>query len=205
VHNVQGEVEILQIVELEAGEVIQEIIPDATPENIREINWLHPHFVDEAGNLRALVQSFLVKSDGRNILIDTCNGNDKIRTEFSQWGNLKIDFLKKLRDIGMTEETVDMVVCTHLHMDHVGWNTRYEDGQWLPTFPNAKYLFVRDEYEYWVKTPDKLIDDYATLEDSVNPIMEAGLAELVDVNHRIDRHVRLFPTPQDTHQLMQVW
>jgi glyoxylase-like metal-dependent hydrolase (beta-lactamase superfamily II) len=193
-----GNVEVFQVVELEAGEVIQEIIPDATPENIGEIDWLYPHFVDQRGNLKALVQSFLVKSEGKNILIDTCNGNDKIRTEFPQWGNLQTDFLMKLRDIGVTEDDIDFVVCTHLHLDHVGWNTKLLDGLWAPTFPNAEYLFVRDEYEYWMETPDKLEDDVATFEDSVVPIIEAGLGNLVTADHRIDAHLQLFLTPGHT-------
>jgi glyoxylase-like metal-dependent hydrolase (beta-lactamase superfamily II) len=193
-----GQVEIYQIVELEAGEVIQEIIPNATPENIGATNWLYPHFVDQAGNLKALVQSFLVMSEGMNILIDTCNGNDKLRTEFPQWGNLKIDFLKRLRGIGITEEEVDIVVCTHIHMDHVGWNTRLLEGKWVPTFPNAKYLFVGDEYKYWVETPDKLVDDVETFKDSVDPIVDAGLADFVDVDQRINRHISLIPTPGHT-------
>ena len=83
-------------------------------------------------------------------------------------------------------------------MDHVGWNTKYDDGHWLPTFPNAKYLFVQDEYEYWIETPDKLADDFETFKDSIDPIVEAGLAEFVDINHKVDRHISFFPTPGHT-------
>lgn len=190
-----GEVEVFQIVELEAGELIQSIIKNATPENIRDINWLYPHFADEAGNLKALVQGFLIKSDNNNILIDTCNGNDKARIDVPEWANLRTDFLKKLGDIGVTATNVNLVACTHLHMDHVGWNTKFEGGVWVPTFPNAKYLFSREEYKYWIQKPDKEIaDDKAAFDDSVTPVVKAGLAELVDVDHKIGRHLSFIPT-----------
>ena len=92
-----------------------------------------------------------------------------------------------------------MVACTHLHMDHVGWNTRLVGGKWVPTFPNAQYLFAREEYEYWVKRPAKEIaDDKAAFDDSVDPIIRAGLAKLVEVNHMVDGHVRFRPTPGHT-------
>ncbi len=194
-----GEVEVFQIVELDAGELIQSIIKNATPGNIRDIGWLYPHFADEAGRIKALVQCFLMKSDNKSILIDTCNGNDKARTDVPEWANLQTDFLKKLGDIGVTETGVDVVACTHLHMDHVGWNTKLKRGAWVPTFPNAKYLFARKEYEYWVQKPDKEIaDDKAAFDDSVSPIVKAGLSKLVEVDHRIDRHVSFIPTPGHT-------
>lgn len=194
-----GDVEVFQIVELEAGQIIQSVIKNATPQNIKNINWLYPNFADKAGNLKALVQGFLIKSDNNIILIDTCNGNDKVRTDIPEWANLQTDFLKKLADIGVTTANVDIVACTHLHMDHVGWNTKLKDGVWVPTFPNAKYLFAKEEYEYWEKKPDKEIDDdKASFDDSISPIIKAGLAELVDTKHKIDRHVSFIPTPGHT-------
>ncbi len=194
-----GEVEIFQIIEIEAGKVIQSITKNATPENIQGIRWLYPHFADEAGNLKGLVQGFLIKSDNKSILIDTCNGNDKIRTDIPEWANLQTDFLQQLGEIGVTATHIDVVACTHLHMDHVGWNTKWENGVWVPTFPNAKYLFAQKEYEYWVQKPDKeLADAKAAFDDSVSPIVKAGLAELVDVNHKIDRHISFLPTPGHT-------
>lgn len=194
-----GEVEVFQIVELEAGQIIQEVIKKATPENIQDIRWLIPNFANEAGELKALVQSFLIKSDNKNILVDACSGNDKVRTDVPEWGNLQTDFLKRLRNVGATEEDVDLVICTHLHFDHVGWNTKLEDSVWVPTFPKAKYLFAREEYEYWAQKPDKEIaDDKAAFDDSVVPIVKSGLAELVDVDHKIDQHVSFIPTPGHT-------
>jgi glyoxylase-like metal-dependent hydrolase (beta-lactamase superfamily II) len=192
-------VRVHQIVELEAGALIQTIIKSARPEAIRGIDWLCPHFADELGNLKALVQAFLIKSDGKNILIDSCNGNDKARTDIPEWANLKTDFLSKLGEIGINAADVDVVACTHLHTDHVGWNTRLDNGVWVPTFSNAKYLFSREEYEYWKTKPEKEIaDDKAAFDDSVSPIVKAGLATLVKSDYRIDRNVSLFPSPGHT-------
>lgn len=194
-----GEVEVFQIVELEAGKIIQESIKDAIPENTQKINWLYPHFADKGGSLKALVQGFLIKSGNLNILIDTCNGNDKERTDIPEWSNLQIDFLKRLCDTGVSKKDVDIVACTHLHMDHVGWNTKLEDDAWVPTFPNAKYIFVKGEYEYWSKKPKKEIaDDKAAFDDSVTPIIKTDLAELVEVNYNIDQSISFIPTPGHT-------
>jgi len=194
-----GDVEVFQIAEIAAGRIIQGVIKNATPENIRKINWLYPYFADKSGNLKAQVAGFLIKTDHHNILVDTCNGNGKTRTDVPEWANLQSDFLKKLDDIGVAGSEVDIVACTHLHMDHVGWNTKYESGSWVPTFPKAKYLFVREEYEYWLKKPEKEIaDDKAAFDDSVSPIMKAGLAELVDMDYKIDQHVSFIPTAGHT-------
>lgn len=194
-----GDVEVFQIVELEAGALIQSIIKNANPENIRNIPWLCPHFADEAGNLKALVQGFVIRSGDNVILIDTCNGNDKKRTDIPEWANLQTNFLEHLNNIGVTPNEISVVACTHLHMDHVGWNTKLENGVWVPTFPHAKYLFARKEYEYWVQKPEKEIaDDKAAFDDSVYPVINAGLAQLVEVDHRIDSCVSLIPSEGHT-------
>jgi len=194
-----GEVTIYNIVELEAGPLIQSIIKNATQEAIQSIDWLYPHFADESGNLKAAVQSFLIKSDGKNILIDGCNGNGKLRTDIPEWSNLRTDFLAKLGRLGMALSDIDIVACTHLHCDHVGWNTKLENGIWEPTFPKAQYLFAQEEYEYWKKKPEKEIaDDKAAFDDSVSPIVKAGLAKLVKPDYIIDRNMSLFPTPGHT-------
>ncbi|MBI2641516.1 MBL fold metallo-hydrolase [Candidatus Roizmanbacteria bacterium] len=132
---------------------------------------------DEKGNLKAQVQSFLIKSGEKKILVDTCNGNSKPRRDLKEWSNLKTDFLTTLQETGFTFSDIDIVVCTHLHCDHVGWNTRWEGGVWIPTFSNAKYLFVKEEYDYWKQKPQKEIgDDKTAFDDSVFPIMNAGRA-----------------------------
>lgn len=194
-----GDIEVYQIVEMEGGELIQSTIPQATPENIKKITWLYPHFADEKGNLKALVQSFLIKSNGKNILIDTCNGNEKNRPTAPTWGNLHTDFLRRFSEIGIKETDINMVIFTHLHFDHVGWNTYLENAKWIPTFPNAIYLFVREEYDYWKQKPEKeLDDDKFGFDDSVTPIVEAGLAQFVESNYRVDDNICLLPSPGHT-------
>lgn len=194
-----GEIEIFQIIEMEGGELIQSSIKNATPENIKKIGWLYPNFADEKGNLKALVQSFLIKSESKNILIDTCNGNYKNRPTCPTWGNLHTDFLKRLNDLGIRELDLDIVVCTHLHFDHIGWNTKLVNGVWVPTFPNAKYFFAEEEYKYWEQKPDKEVeDDKLAFEDSVKPIVKAGLSQIVKSDYKINNKISLMPTPGHT-------
>ncbi len=194
-----GNVKIFRLVEVDAGNIIQGIIKEASSGAINSIEWLYPDFVDKNGNLKAVVQSFLIKSKGKNILIDTCNGNDKSRKDLEEWSNLQTNFIENLYDIGMSPEDVDIVICTHLHTDHVGWNTKLSDGRWVPTFQNARYIFVKDEYDYWRKYPEKeLYDDKAAFDDSVAPIVNAGRAEFVEETYSIDNNLTIIPTPGHT-------
>lgn len=194
-----GEVEIFQIVEMEENEIFSSFIPEAKHENIKKIPWLYPNFADERGELKALVQSFLIKSSGKNILIDTCNGNAKDRPNVKEWSNLNTDYLNKFYSVGIKLEEIDFVACTHLHFDHVGWNTKKENGEYKPTFPNAKYLFSKQEYEYWIKKPEKeMIDDFNGIDDSVTPIVNAGLAQFIVDDYKLDNQISLFPTPGHT-------
>jgi len=195
-----GDVEIFQIVELEAGKIIQNIIEDATPQKLQEMSWLYPYFVDEKGNFKAQVASFLIKVGSKNILVDTCNGNDKVRNDFPEWGNLHTNFLQKLDKIGeITKTDIDFVINTHLHTDHVGWNTELEKGIWVPTFLKAKYLFVQEEYDYWKQKPDKeMVDDNLSFDDSIVPVVKAKQAKFVNADFKIDQHVSLLSTPGHT-------
>lgn len=195
-----GDIKIFQIVELtEAGTVIQEGIKQAIPENIKKISWLYPYFADEQGNLKASVASFLIKSHGKNILIDTCNGNDKTRTDLTEWSNFHTNYLEKLEKIGVKPEHIHTVLSTHLHCDHVGWNTMHHNGKWVPTFPNATYLFVQNEYDYWKQKPEnEVADDKDAFDDSVQPIIDAGLAKFVPSDYIIDEHICLIPAPGHT-------
>ncbi|WP_433282813.1 MBL fold metallo-hydrolase [Pseudonocardia xinjiangensis] len=141
--------------------------------------WLRPHFVDNRGMLLSKIQALVIDTGSRRIIVDTCLGNGKERA-VPNWSGLQLPFLEDLAAAGYPTESIDTVVCTHLHVDHVGWNTRLEDGAWVPTFPNARYLFVRGEYQYWNEAG---YADEPILEDSITPVMEAGLVDLVAADH----------------------
>jgi glyoxylase-like metal-dependent hydrolase (beta-lactamase superfamily II) len=191
-----GSIKITPIYEVDAGEVIQEIIPKATSENNLDIDWLQPYYADKRGNLKAQVQSFVVEAEGKRIMIDTCVGNGRKRPGWPAWNNLQTNFLENLQTAGYKPEQMDMVICTHLHYDHVGWNTIRAGDKWLPTFPNARYLIVGDEYNYWVTKPkDEMQDDLNGIDDSVMPVVEADLVDFVTSDHQAIRGVSLIPTP----------
>ena len=148
--------------------------------------------------------SYLLRVSKKNILIDTCVGNDKHRPATPFWHHLTHQsYLKDLAHRGLTPKDIDIVMCTHLHTDHVGWNTRLEDGDWVPTFPNARYIFGRREYEYHQQRHLKLAaTDPTPFTDSVQPIVEAGLAEMVewDSTFKVDENntFTLIPSPGHT-------
>ena len=169
------------------------ILPDATPEAVaRHREWLAPHFLDDTGKLCMSIQSFIVETPDMTVLVDTCVGNDKPRN-VPQWNMQRTTFLQDLEVEGFPAETIDVVLCTHLHVDHVGWNTRLENGVWVPTFAQARYLFARQEWDYW-STRDE--DEYGpTMADSVRPIIEADHAELVEGEHRSSDDLWLEHTP----------
>ena len=131
------------------------------------------------------------------ILVDSCIGNDKVRPTRPEW-NLKRDetFMRALAAAGFGVEDIDFVMCTHMHVDHVGWNTRLIDGRWTPTFPKARYLFAKGEFDYWTEQHAKT--PAPPFGDSVLPIVEAGRAEFVRDDHALDEYVRLLPTPGHT-------
>jgi len=158
--------------------------------------WLRPHFVDENGYLLQKIQCMVIDVDGHRIAVDTCVGNDKVRhNDF--WNGLQGPFLDDLAAAGYPPDSITHVVCTHLHVDHVGWNTQLVDGEWQPTFPNARYLFVAAEYEHW-RNEDGLFEGEDVFGDSVAPIVAAGLADLVDSDHRVCDAVCLQSTPGHT-------
>lgn len=193
-----GEVAITRILELEipfAYDPRSGFLKEATPEALRGIPWLYPHFVTEDGALKLSIHALLVRAPGVNLLVDTCIGNDKPRA-LTGGQALQTEFVRGLEAAGCPREAVDTVVCTHLHVDHVGWNTMLQNGEWVPTFPNARYLIGRREYEHWCREGNA--DQQAILGDSVQPVFDAGLATLVEMNHRISDEIRLTPTPGHT-------
>ena len=189
-----GDVSITPIIEIDYPVPASFLLPDATPENLApDLDWLEPHFVTPGGErLKMIIQAFLVESRGLRIVVDTCVGNDKKRA-LRAWNELDGPFLQEIRDAGFPREKVDLVVCTHLHIDHVGWNTMKVDGEWAPTFPNARYVMVRPEFEYWRDEGEGNWGD--VFGDSVAPVFEAGLVDLVECDHRINPELQFFPTP----------
>jgi glyoxylase-like metal-dependent hydrolase (beta-lactamase superfamily II) len=172
------------------------LLPAATREAVeRHREWLAPHFLDERGRFVMSIHCFVVRAPGLTILVDTCVGNDKPRQN-PTWNMLRTPFLENLAAAGVIPEQVDLVLCTHLHVDHIGWNTRLDDGRWVPTFPRARYLFARREWEHWSAVDGD--EDGAILADSVRPVVDAGRAELVEPDHRIADEIWLEPTPGHT-------
>ncbi|HUA34079.1 MAG TPA: MBL fold metallo-hydrolase [Candidatus Binataceae bacterium] len=197
-----GDVTIKRIVETEGAWRGTWILPAATAENVKkEADWLYPVFSNETGQLRMSVHAFVVESDGKRIIVDTCIGNDKVRSN-PAWNKLQLPFLSDLAKTGHQPEQIDRVLCTHLHVDHVGWNTTMKNGKWMPTFPNARYLFGGTEWDYWSHFDGADMRD--PVEDSVRPIVDQGLADLVDPNHRVTSEVWYEPTPGHTPGHMSV-
>jgi glyoxylase-like metal-dependent hydrolase (beta-lactamase superfamily II) len=191
-----GDVKISRIIESEAAWPGTWLLPDATPENMKkEASWLFPVFTDENGLLRMSIHALVLESKGKRIVVDTCIGNDKVRNN-PAWSKLKLPFLDDLKKAGYTRENIDTVVCTHLHVDHVGWNTMLQGDKWVPTFPNAKYIVGGTEWDYWSKSDNKDFRD--PVEDSVRPVIDSGHATLVDSNFKITDEVWLEPTPGHT-------
>ena len=187
-----GKVKITRVIEMEVAGGSRFILPQATREVIKEIDWLTPHFADAEGRLIMSIHALVVETPTRRMIVDTCIGNDKQRN-FPNWTNLQLPFLEDLKSSGYDRHDIDTVMCTHLHVDHVGWNTMLVDGEWIPTFPNARYLMGRKEYEYWDSVP---ADDLnaGVMGDSVRPVVDAGLVDLVDLDHRVCDEVYFEPT-----------
>lgn len=188
-----GDVSITKVIELEATGGSRFLLPQATPDVIKPITWLRPHFADENGRLRMSIHTFLVETPDRRIVVDTCLGNDKENRHIPTWNNLQTRFLSDIAEAGYPRESIDTVLCTHLHVDHVGWNTMKLGDAWVPTFPNARYLMGREEYEHWRSVADRP-DMRFILADSVTPIIDAGLADLVATDHRLCPEISLIPT-----------
>ncbi|MZR31406.1 MBL fold metallo-hydrolase [Sneathiella litorea] len=198
-----GNVKITRVVEVEATGGTRFILPQATPEAVQPIDWLVPHFATAEGKLIMSIHALIIDTGSRRIIVDTCLGNDKKR-EIPAWNMMQTTFLEDLEAAGYPRESFDTVLCTHLHVDHVGWNTMLVDGKWVPTFPNARYLIGQKEWDYWRSTAQEEFGD--VIGDSVAPIVDAGLADLVAMDHQICDEVSLFPSPGHTpgHVCVQI-
>ena len=190
-----GDVRVTAVVESEQVWPTEQFLPGMTPDVVDEIGWLRPDHVTAANAMVMRFQAFVVEADGARIVVDTCAGNDKDRA-LAVFDHQSTAFLTDLHGAGFDPDSIDLVVCTHLHVDHVGWNTRLVDGAWVPTFPRARYLFGETEYAHWRAEGDA--NQQRLLADSVKPVMDAGLAELVTSTYALTPSVRLEPTPGHT-------
>ena len=171
------------------GLPVSMMFPEVTPDDLRRLgSWcpLPEMTMDPATSLITLsVHSFVIQLDGQNILVDSCNGNHKTR-DLEMVNQLETPYLENLSAIGIGPEDIHLVMCTHLHFDHVGWNTRLENGRWVPTFPNARYIFGKRDYEHWsTQTDEADFIHRQAFDDSVLPVVQAGLADIVDTDDRL--------------------
>jgi glyoxylase-like metal-dependent hydrolase (beta-lactamase superfamily II) len=198
-----GEVTVTRMVEFGPLELAPEsLFPAAGAEQVKSIDWLRPDFASEAGEIRMNLQCFLIQTPSRKILVDTCVGEQKHLAHEGLSG-LMTGFLDTLAKAGAGPGDIDVVLCTHLHWDHVGWNTRLVDGAWRPTFPNARYLFGREELAFALG--HELEPGDASVAESIQPVIAAGLVDLVEMDHRLCDEVRLEPTPGHTPGHVSVW
>jgi len=199
-----GGVEVATVVEsLRVPMSFAEFLPDAAA--AREVleaarPWLEPRFADlDAGVGFLDFHSYLVRTPRHTIVIDTCIGDDKERGGHKFFHRLKTPWLANLRAAGVAPEQVDFVMCTHMHADHIGWNTRLVDGRWVPTFPKARYVFARTEYELRRRSWEGDANaGYGAFADSVLPVVESGQALIVDDGHELDGQFTLQPAPGHT-------
>jgi glyoxylase-like metal-dependent hydrolase (beta-lactamase superfamily II) len=177
--------------------------PDWRPEVVDEHrHWMvSDHYDVDTAFIKLSVHSWLIKIGGRTILIDGCVGNHKPRPARPKWHLMNTPYLERLAAAGVRPEQIDVVMCTHLHMDHVGWNTRLDNGRWVPTFPNARYVFSQADYDHYLaldRDPATGPVNQGSFRDSVLPVVEAGLAEIVSGAHTLDEHLAIDPHPGHT-------
>jgi glyoxylase-like metal-dependent hydrolase (beta-lactamase superfamily II) len=188
-----GDVKVTSIMETADRIPWAPLFPAETADHYKKYSWLVPRFVTPEGQIILAVQAFVLEIRGQRIVIDTCVGNDRAR-EMPQCSDLQTAFLGDFKAAGIDPDSITTVLCTHLHFDHVGWNTRFENGRWVPTFPNARYLFGRKEWAYWEDVLKHKEHDVRHILDSVQPILDAGLADFVETNHRLMDEMWLEPS-----------
>ena len=197
-----GEVTVHPVVEQQGAffDPLQ-FFPKLTREMLDENrSWLEPAFIDPvSGQLVMCVQSFLIRTPHHNILIDSCVGNHKPRPARPFWDMMNSDrFEKSLKATGLGFDDIDYVMCTHLHVDHVGWNTRLDNGRWVPTFPNARYVMSDRELAFWTQQQKEKPAEVPWITDSVLPIVEAKREQVVKSDFALNEAVRFVPTPGHT-------
>ncbi|MGY2843535.1 glyoxylase-like metal-dependent hydrolase (beta-lactamase superfamily II) [Bradyrhizobium sp. USDA 4509] len=189
-----GDVRVDSITECEFAIEPGWLLPGVTPEDVAEHeHWLGPSLVEPGTrNLKVLSHAYLIRTRHHTILFDTCCGNDKERPEMPEWHRLRTPFLQNLARAGVLPEQVDFVMCSHLHADHIGWNTRLHNGEWVPTFPNARYLISKGEFDYWreeIETGRAKSSRTQPFADSILPVVKRGLATFVEDDHAIENEM----------------
>jgi glyoxylase-like metal-dependent hydrolase (beta-lactamase superfamily II) len=177
-----------------------QIFPDLSEKILAEhAHWIAPdHYEASTGLIKLSVHSWLLQIGGQKILIDACCGNQKDKPGRPFWHMMNEPYLERLAAAGARPDEIDLVMCTHLHHDHVGWNTQLRDGRWVPTFPNARYVFSKPDFEYYRKLdadPKEGPAELGTFRECVLPIVEAGRADLVTGPHRLNDHFEIMPAP----------
>ncbi len=188
-----GDVTITRLPECSIAIAGSDFLPDATPEGLARHPWLVPNFATEDGRVYLSFHALAVEAPSLKLIVDTCFGEGKAGPTMEGLESAG-DFLAGLNAIGFGRDEVDAVLCTHLHLDHVGWNTIREDGRWVPTFPKARYLFGRAEYDHWSGAEEDALGTQLVISESVQPVIDAGLVEFVATDHRISPELRLIPT-----------
>ncbi|MBI5615463.1 MAG: MBL fold metallo-hydrolase [Gammaproteobacteria bacterium] len=197
-----GAAEVVRIEETMVHFDGREFFPDLTESVLQEhAAWLAPFFDIPGFRMPCVFQSFVIRYGTLDVLVDTCIGNHKERPDFLLAHRLDTPYLARLHAAGLRPEDIDIVLCTHLHVDHVGWNTRLDNGRWVPTFPNARYVFSREEYARYA--PENLVPGapppfFDVYQDSVLPIVESGQASMVSGEHALNEIMTVVPTPGHT-------
>lgn len=177
---------------------IADIFPEFSEADLKEHgHWLAPdHYEIASKKIKLSVHSWLLQVDGRKILIDCCCGNHKSRPARPHWNMLNEPWLDRLAAAGARPDEIDMVMCTHLHHDHLGWNTQLRDGKWVPTFPNARYVFSKLDFDYFAKVdadPATAPAEFGTFRECVIPVVEAGRADLITGPHKLNEFIDILP------------
>lgn len=186
-----GDAKITQIVETAADAVLAQLL-GATPTQLQQYEVLTPHFINADGTLRGWFQSFIIEVGGQTLLLEGGIGNGRERPGFPGMHQLQTDFLTQF-----DPAAIDLVIPSHLHIDHVGWFTRPDGDRWVPTFPNARYLIVQAEYDFW-KDRKAHADQMRSFEECVAPLVTAGVVDFVDATHQVNNYLRLSPAPGHT-------
>ena len=213
-----GRFAIAQVQEMPiAVGLLDGLIAEATPEVVKSIDWMRPDFANEDGQTLWDIHSYVIDTGDQVILVDPGCGNGKTLPLQPSWSDLRTPFLERLEQAGYQPGDIDLILCTHLHLDHIGWCTREsDDGGWVPTFSDARLVVVRDEYDHFLETMNAPDDEAAhgivfdqsdpsvprqyrkVWEETLSPIVEAGRLELVASGAEVVPGVRYVPTPGHT-------